>query len=102
MLRKETQRRKEQAGRNELVGGGIKVQPGKVANPAPGQLNRKNKYFPVPVRAYEFGLARQVRLSRLASACPFSTLRLNLMLTQGIPPDFRGGVHLFIPPSAIG
>ena len=24
------------------------------------------------------------------------------MLTQGIPPDFRGGVHLFIPPYAIG
>ena len=26
-------------------------QPGKVANPARGQLNRKNEYFPVPVRA---------------------------------------------------
>ena len=25
-------------------------QPGKVANPARGQLNRKNKYFPVLVR----------------------------------------------------
>ena len=24
------------------------------------------------------------------------------MLTCGIPPDFRGGVHLFIPPYAIG
>ena len=28
-----------------------KGQPGKVANPARGQLNRKNEYFPVPVRA---------------------------------------------------
>ena len=26
-------------------------QPGKVANPARGQLNRENEYFPVRVRA---------------------------------------------------
>ena len=26
-------------------------QPGKVANPARGQLNRENEHFPVPVRA---------------------------------------------------
>ena len=26
-------------------------QPGKVANPARGQLNRENEYFPVPVHA---------------------------------------------------
>ena len=26
-------------------------QPGKVANPARGQMNRENEYFPVPVRA---------------------------------------------------
>ena len=25
-----------------------------------------------------------------------STLKLNLVLTYGIPPEFRGGVHLFI------
>ena len=31
-------------------------QPGKVAHPARGQLNRENEYFPVPVRAREFGL----------------------------------------------
>ena len=29
-------------------------------------------------------------------------LRLNLVLTHGIPPEFRGGVHLFKPPSGIG
>ena len=29
----------------------IMDQPGKVANPARGQLNRKNEYFPVRVRA---------------------------------------------------
>ena len=71
-------------------------QPGKVANPARGQLNREYEYFPVPVRAREFGLARQVRSSRPASACSFSILRLNLVLTYGILPDFRGGVDLFI------
>ena len=26
---------------------------------------------------------------------PISILRLNLVLTYGIPPEFRGGVHLF-------
>ena len=26
-------------------------QPGKVANPARGQLNRENEYSPIPVRA---------------------------------------------------
>ena len=71
-------------------------QPGKVANPARGQLGMENKYFPVPVRAREFGLARRVQPSRPASACLFSILRLNMMLTHGIPPDFRGGVHLSI------
>ena len=60
--------------------------PDKVANPARGQLDRKNEYFPVPVHASEFGLARQVRPSRPALACSFSTLRLNFVLTQGIPP----------------
>ena len=31
-------------------------QPGKVANPARGQLNRENEYSPVPVPAGEFGI----------------------------------------------
>ncbi|CAM9384195.1 unnamed protein product [Ascophyllum nodosum] len=44
-----------------------KDKPGKVANPARGRLrNRENEYFPVPVRAREFGLARRVRQSRPA------------------------------------
>ena len=71
-------------------------QPGKVANPARSQLKRENVYFPVPVSALEFGLARRVQLSRTASACSLSILRLNLVLTHGILPDSRGGVHLFI------
>ena len=67
-------------------------QPGKVTNPARGQLNREHEYSPVPVRAWEFDLARRVQSSRPASACcSFSVLRLNLVLTYGIPPEFRGG-----------
>ena len=31
-----------------------------------------------------------------------SMLRLNLVLTYGVPPGLRGGVHLFKPPYAIG
>ena len=46
---------------------------------------------------------RRVRPFRPASACSFPSLRLNLVLTRGIPPDFRGGVHYFFePPYAIG
>ena len=33
-----------------------KDQPGKVANHVRGQLNRENKYFPVPVRVCELVL----------------------------------------------
>ena len=46
-------------------------QLGKVANPACGQLNWENHYFPVPVGAREFGLARRFRQSRPASACSY-------------------------------
>ena len=71
-------------------------QPGKVANPARGQLNRENEDSPVRVRAREFGLARRFRQSCPASACSFSILRLNPVLHYGIPPEFRGGVRIFI------
>ena len=71
-------------------------QPGKVASPARGQMNRKNEYFSVRVRrlriwSRETGSAVPSRVSLL-----ISILRLNLVLTYGIPPEFRGGVHLFI------
>ena len=54
----------------------IMDQPGKAANSARRQLNRKNEYF-VSVRvraACELGLERRVRQSRSASACssPYS------------------------------
>ena len=52
-----------------------------VANPARGQLNRENEYFPVPVRAREFGLARRVRPSRPSSAVP-SLVSLLILPTQ--------------------
>ena len=72
-------------------------QPGKVASPARGQLNRKNEYFPVPrsclrIWSRETGSAVPSRVSLLISII----LRLNLVLTYGISPEFRGGVHLFI------
>ena len=39
----------------------------------------------------ETGTAVPSRVSLL-----ISTLRLNMMLTYGIPPEFHGGGHLFI------
>ena len=46
---------------------------------------------------------RQVWLYRLVLACSFSIQTLNLVLTHGIPPEFRGGVHIFLPaPHTIG
>ena len=78
-------------------------QPGKVANPVRGQLNRENEYFPVTIRACEFGLARRVWPSHSASACSFSILRANLVLTHGVSPDFRAAsIYLFKPPHVIG
>ena len=74
----------------------FKDQPGKkVAKSARGQLNRELFFFPVPVRAWEFGHARRVRQSRPASACS-SLYSARLNWCYGIPPEFRGGVHLFI------
>ena len=69
-------------------------QPGKVANPVRGQLNRENEYSPAPgawlrIWSRETGSAVPSRVSLL-----ISILRLNLVFTYGIPPEFRGGVHL--------
>ena len=36
---------------NHILYSKSKNQPGKVANPARGQLNEDNEYFPVPIRA---------------------------------------------------
>ena len=76
-------------------------QPGKVANPARGQLNRENEHSPVPVRAWEFGLARRVQLSRPASACssPYSGW-IWCLLTGFLPSS--AAASIMKPPYAIG
>ena len=71
-------------------------QPGEVTNPARGQLNKENNQFPCPpsrlrVWSRKTGSAVLSRVSLL-----ISILRLNMVLTYGVPPEFRGGVHLFI------
>ena len=69
-------------------------QPGKVAKPARGQLNRENEHSPVPVRAWEFGLARRVQPSRPASACssPYSGWILCL-LTGFLPSSAAASIY---------
>ena len=74
-------------------------QPVKVANPARGQLNRENEislslFAPV-------NLSKKL-VSRVGFGSPvprqpahYPRSRPNLVLAYGIPPDFRGGVHLF-------
>ena len=70
-------------------------QPGKIANPARGQLNREKG---ISLSAF----APEDLVSREGSAVPsrvsllISILRLNLVLTYDIPSEFRGGVHIFI------
>ena len=61
----------------------------KVANPARGQLNRENAFFPVPrsrlrIWSRETGSAIPSRVSLLISIL----LRLHLVLTHGIPPAY--------------
>ena len=73
-------------------------QPGEIANPARGQLNRENEYFLFPYPRSRL----RIWSRETSSAVPFrvsllmSILRLNLVLTYGIPPEFRGGIHFFI------
>ena len=64
-----------------------------VANPARGQLNRENKYFPVYPRSRlrVWPRERSAVRSRV-SLLAFSNLRLNMVLTHGISPGLRGGV----------
>ena len=71
-------------------------QPGMVANSARGQFNRENEYSMSPFAPENLVARKRVPPFRPASACSFSMLRLDLVLTYEIPPDFRGGVHLFI------
>ena len=73
-----------------------KDQPGKVANPARGQLlAEQGKLFLSCLRSRlriwsrETGSAVPSRVS-----LPISIHRLNVVLTYGISPEFRGGVHI--------
>ena len=71
-------------------------QPGKVANPARSQLNTGKNDISLSrsglrIWSRETDSAVPSRVSLL-----ISTPRLNLVLTYEIPPEFRGGVHLFI------
>ena len=74
-----------------------KDKPGKVANPARGQLNRETNISLTP-----FATENLVSRDGFGSPVPRqpvhsqNIVKLNLVLTHGIPPDFRGGVHLII------
>ena len=63
-------------------------QPGKVANPARGHPCSRLR---LRIWSRETGSVVASRVSLL-----ISILRLNMVLTYGIPPAFRGGVNLFI------
>ena len=54
-------------------------------------MNISLSAFVPEIWSRETGSAVPSRVSLL-----ISILRLNLVLTYGIPPEFRGGVHLFI------
>ena len=74
-----------------------KDQPGKVANPARGRLNRENKSslsaFAPENLVWRDGFDSPVPRQPVIR---FSILGLNVVLTYGIPPELYGGVHLFI------
>ena len=62
------------------------------ANPARGQLNREScPRSRLIIWSRETGSVVPSRVSLL-----ISILRLNLVFTYGIPPEFHGGVHLLI------
>ena len=75
-------------------------QPGMICQSCSRSAEQET-YFPDLVSAWEYGLARQVRPSRPALACSFSTPRLIVVLAHGIPPVYyRDGVHIYLrPPS---
>ena len=76
-----------------------KDQPGKVANPARGQLKQGKIIFPCPrshlkIWSREKDSAVPSRVSLL-----ISILTLNLVFTYGIPPDFRdmyGHTYMYV------
>ena len=67
-------------------------QPGKVANHVRCQLN----IFPCPLSRLRIWSRETCSAVPSRVSLLISILKLNLVLTYGIPPEFRGGVHLFI------
>ena len=83
-------------------------QPSMVANPSRLGM-KKNVFFPfLPRSRLRFGLEGQVRPSHLAPAFSFSTLRLDLDLTYGIPTISERGLtctanrHWILVPNSSG
>ena len=79
-----------------------KDQPGLVANPTRGQLNKENECFPCPrsclrIWSRETGSAVSSRVSLL-----ISIPRLNLVLTGFVPISAAASIYLLIPPYVIG
>ena len=69
-----------------------------VANPARGQLNRENELS----RPHSRLRTRSRETGSVVPRQPAQSPHLMVLTSHGIPPDFRGGVHLFIPLTAIG
>ena len=72
----------------------------RVANPVHGQLNREK--FPCLRSRLKIWFRETDLAVPSVSACSFSILKLNLVLPQGIPPNVRSGVHIYLPPYTIG
>ena len=71
-------------------------QPGKVGNLGRGQLDRQKLIFSLSAFAPEDLVSRDELAVPSRVSLLISILRLNMVLTYEIPPEFRGGVHLFI------
>ena len=57
-------------------------------------MDRENVFFfPVPDRAREDGLTRQIRPSHPATVCSFSTPKLNLVLLSFLPLSATVSIH---------
>ena len=73
-------------------------QPGMGSTPGRRQLNSEKGYFSCPRSGLRVWSRARVQPYRPASAHSFATLGLNMVLTHGMSPAFRDGVHLGIPP----
>ena len=68
-------------------------QPGKVTNPARGQLNRENN-IPLSPCVPENLVARDGFSRPVPRQPAHPHTQTELVLTHGIPPELRGGVRL--------